>query len=228
MPARLPRRHGLGNKGAVKVRNKNGSHGCMPCAYLFRTVRSSSASRSRPRLTLTRYIHSRRSESHPRIPLHHCGPETHFCRRSRDSYRKYGTAASIGLNSWLTQFFSGTSGEMGGTLSDLFELLFSAGARHVLELGTLGRVARAQRRFRYPPGRCRHGNNHHHVRYSSPDVGPLGSAWLHREYIRAHHPLNSRPIPLTLTDSLCDTNSTSVKTAELLKIFDDVRSLGLH
>ena len=71
---------------------------------------------------------------------------------------------------------------MGGTLSDLFELLFSAGARHVLELGTLGRVARAQRRFRYPPGRCRHGNNHHHVRYSSPDVGPLGSAWLHRDH----------------------------------------------
>ena len=37
---------------------------------------------------------------------------------------------------------------MGGTLSDLREALFSTDARHVLELGTLGRVTRAQRRFK--------------------------------------------------------------------------------
>ena len=37
---------------------------------------------------------------------------------------------------------------MGGTLSDLRESLFGTDARHVLELGTLGRVTRAQRRFK--------------------------------------------------------------------------------
>lgn len=41
--------------------------------------------------------------------------------------------------------------EMGGTLSDLHESLFSTDARHILELGTLGRVARTQGHFSLRP-----------------------------------------------------------------------------